>query len=71
MESRIWLSCEPRNELTICLLHQSLKVTNEPPKGIKAGMLKTYSSVVTAEKLDIFEYKEWKNLVFALSLFKV
>ena len=30
-------------------------------------MLKTYSSVVTAEKLDIFEYKEWKNLVFALS----
>jgi dynein heavy chain len=66
-EMRIWLSCEPRNEFPIGLLHQSLKVTNEPPKGIKAGMLKTYSSVVTAEKLDIFEYKEWKNLVFALS----
>ena len=27
-----------------------MQVTNEPPKGIKAGMLKTYSSVVTAEK---------------------
>ena len=66
-DMRIWLSCEPRNEFPIGLLHQSLKVTNEPPKGIKAGMLKTYSSVVTAEKLDIFEYKEWKNLVFALS----
>ena len=66
-DMRIWLSCEPRNEFPIGLLHQSLKVTNEPPKGIKAGMLKTYSSVVSAEKLDIFEYKEWKNLVFALS----
>ena len=66
-EMRIWLSCEPRDEFPIGLLHQSLKVTNEPPKGIKAGMLKTYSSVVSAEKLDIFEYKEWKNLVFALS----
>ena len=66
-EMRIWLSCEPRDEFPIGLLHQSLKVTNEPPKGIKAGMLKTYSSVVTAEKLDVFEYKEWKNLVFALS----
>ena len=66
-EMRIWLSCEPRNEFPIGLLHQSLKVTNEPPKGIKAGMLKTYSSVVTAERLDVFEYKEWKNLIFALS----
>ena len=27
-----------------------MKVTNEPPKGIKAGMLKNYSSFVTAEK---------------------
>ena len=44
-----------------------MKVTNELPKCIKAGMLKTYSSVVIAEKLDIFEYKEWKNLVYALS----
>ena len=45
-EMRIWLSCEPRDEFPIGLLHQSLKVTNEPPKGIKAGMLKTYSSVI-------------------------
>ena len=30
-------------------------------------MLKIYSSVVTAEKLDFFEYKEWNNLVFTLS----
>ncbi|MCQ2817037.1 MAG: hypothetical protein MJ252_07210, partial [archaeon] len=66
-EMRIWLSCEPTNNFPIGLLHQSLKITNEPPKGIKAGMLKTYSSVVSAEKLDVFEYKEWRNLVFALS----
>ncbi len=66
-EMRIWLSCEPTNDFPIGLLHQSLKVTNEPPKGIKAGMLKTYSSVVSAERLDIFEYKEWKNIIFALS----
>ena len=66
-EMRIWLSCEPTNSFPIGLLHQSLKVTNEPPKGIKAGMLKTYSTVVTAEKLDIFEYKEWRSLIFTLS----
>ena len=49
-EMRIWLSYEPRDEFPIGLLHQRLKVTNEPQKGIKAGMLKTYSSVVTSEK---------------------
>ena len=50
-EIRICLSCEPRDEFPIGLLHQSMKVTNEPQKGIKADMLKTYSNVVTAEKI--------------------
>ncbi len=66
-ETRIWLSCEPRDTFPIGLLHQSLKITNEPPKGIKASMIKTYSSVVNQERLDELEYKEWRSLVFTLS----
>ena len=66
-EMRIWLSCEPRDKFPVGLLHQDLKIIKEHLKSIKDGMLKTYSNVVTVEKLDIFEYKEWKNLVFALS----
>lgn len=64
---RIWLSCEPRNEFPIGLLHQSLKITNEPPKGIQASMIKTYSSVINQDMIDKYEFKEWRNLVFTLS----
>lgn len=64
---RIWLSCEPNNAFPIGLLHQSLKITNEPPKGIQASMIKTFSSVINQDMLDKFEFKEWKNLVFTLS----
>ena len=66
-EFRIWLSCEPRNEFPIGLLHQSLKVTNEPPKGIAKSMIKTFSSVVSQDMIDKYEFKEWRNLVFTLS----
>ena len=64
---RIWLSCEPRNEFPIGLLHQALKITNEPPKGIQASMMKTYSSVINQDMIDKYEFKEWRNLVFTLS----
>jgi dynein heavy chain len=66
-DMRIWLSCSPDEKFPIGLLHQSLKVTNEPPKGLVAGITKTFSSVVTQTMLDEFEFREWKNLVFTLS----
>jgi dynein heavy chain len=66
-ETRIFLSCEPRDSFPIGLLHQSLKITNEPPKGIKASMIKTFSTVVNQDLLDNFEFKEWRSLIFTLS----
>jgi len=66
-DMRIWLSCAPSDDFPIGLLHQSLKITNEPPKGIKAGMIKTFSSVVSQDMLDKYEFREWKSLVFTLS----
>ena len=32
----------PANYFPITILQNSVKLTNEPPKGIKANMLKTY-----------------------------
>ena len=66
-DMRIWLSCAPSDDFPIGLLHQSLKITNEPPKGIKASMIKTFSTIVSQDMLDKYEFKEWKSLVFTLS----
>ena len=32
---RIWMSCEPREGFPLGLLQRSVKVTTEPPKGVK------------------------------------
>jgi dynein heavy chain len=66
-DTRIWLSCSPEENFPIGLLHQSLKVTNEPPKGIMAGMIKTFSSVVDQNMIDEHDIKEWRHLVFTLT----
>ena len=49
---RIWMSCEPREGFPLGLLQKAVKVTNEPPKGIKAGMNRTFSTLVNSEFLE-------------------
>jgi dynein heavy chain len=61
---RIWITCEPHNDFPISLLQMSIKVTSEPPRGMKAGMAQSYSSVVDAGRLERVDSKEWRDLVF-------
>jgi len=65
-EFRLWITCEPHPDFPINLLQISIKVTNEPPRGMKAGLLRSYSSVVDSERLSRVETKEWRDLVFTL-----
>ena len=49
------------------LLQMAIKVTNEPPKGIKAGMYRTFTTMINGdflEKVETFDY--WRSLVFAV-----
>ena len=39
---RLWITAEPHPSFPIGLLHMSLKVTNEAPVGIKAGLRASY-----------------------------
>ena len=65
-EFRLWITCEPHVDFPINLLQISIKVTNEPPRGMKAGLLRSYSSVVDGERLGRVETKEWRDLVYTL-----
>jgi len=64
--ARIWITCEPHPDFPVSLLQMSIKVTNEPPQGIKAGLLRSYSSVVDNERLARVDAKEWRDLVYCL-----
>ncbi|PFH32513.1 putative dynein gamma chain, flagellar outer arm [Besnoitia besnoiti] len=62
---RLWITCESHNRFPIGLLHMSIKVTNEPPIGLKAGLHRTFTTMVTQETLDKVDHEKWRNIVFA------
>lgn len=46
---RIWLSSMSVDYFPQMLLQQSLKLTSEPPKGIKSAMIRAYSTFKTSK----------------------
>lgn len=44
---RLWITCEQHPRFPLGLLQKTLKVTNEPPKGLKAGLYKTFTTIIT------------------------
>jgi dynein heavy chain len=44
---RLWITCEQHPKFPLGLLQKTIKVTNEPPKGLKAGLYKTFTTIIT------------------------
>lgn len=64
---RLWITTEPHKKFPLGLLQLAIKVGYEPPKGIQAGMSRTYSTVVNGDFLEKVEpYEKWRNIVFCI-----
>jgi dynein heavy chain len=45
----------------------AIKVTTEPPKGIQAGIARTFSTVINQDFLEKVEpYEKWRAMVFMM-----
>eukprot|EP01060_Flectonema_neradi_P002972 TRINITY_DN11858_c1_g1_i1.p1 TRINITY_DN11858_c1_g1~~TRINITY_DN11858_c1_g1_i1.p1 ORF type:complete len:4751 (+),score=995.77 TRINITY_DN11858_c1_g1_i1:132-14255(+) len=67
-EARIWITAEPTVKFPIGLLQVSIKLTNEPPAGIRAGIRRSFapgSQGITQELIEAFRRPEWKPLLVA------
>jgi len=63
---RLFITCLPHKEFPLGLLQMSTKVTNEPPAGLKAGLLRSFTVIVDQDRLERVETEQWRQLLYAL-----
>jgi dynein heavy chain len=63
---RLWITSEEHPKFPINLLQASIKFTNEPPAGLKAGIKRTFAGI-SQERLDISSMPQWKPMLFGVA----
>merc|ERR1711939_869140 len=63
---RFFLSAAPHPKFPLGLLQMCTKVTNEPPAGLRAGVLRSYSVNIDQERLERVDTSQWRQLLFDL-----
>ncbi|XP_076026906.1 dynein axonemal heavy chain 2 [Genypterus blacodes] len=65
---RLWLSSSPNPEFPITILQAGIKMTTEPPKGVKANMKRLYQ-LVTESQFNRCSKPIYRKLLFSLCFF--
>jgi dynein heavy chain len=68
-EFRLWLTSMPTEAFPVAILQNSIKLTNEPPKGLKANIQRTLLDVGEEEYEACSKPREFKKLLFGLAFF--
>lgn len=63
---RLWITTEVHPQFPISLLQMSIKFTNEPPSGVRAGLKRTFKSM-SDKMFDHSDSKLYMPLIYAIS----
>ena len=66
---RLWLSSKPHPKFPISILQNSVKMTTEPPKGIKANLTRLYSAMTEEQFTRCKKQDKYQKLLFSLCFF--
>eukprot|EP00937_MAST-01D_sp_MAST-1D-sp2_P000194 g194.t1 len=62
---RLFITALPHPDFPLGVLQMCTKVTNEPPSGLRASMSRWYTVVVTTDRLERIETKQWRQLLYS------
>jgi len=68
-EFRLWMTSMPTPKFPVSVLQNSVKMTMEPPAGLRSNLLSTYANVEDSDLNSCKQPAAYKKLLFALAFF--
>ncbi len=65
----MWLTTAPSKVFPVTILQKGVKLTYEPPKGLKNSLIRSYLSYDQKKFEDSLKPYAWKKMLFGLSFF--
>jgi len=66
---RLWLSSNPTSDFPLAILQKGVKMTTEPPKGLRANLNRLYSTITEESFSECRTVHKYSKLLFSLVYF--